>query len=577
MYKSEWSMHTDYMIELYYDQYLQNRRIYNYLVKNQMGGANTLNIIIQHKFVDRIVDYYVDTNIDIKDYNNMIIDHLKNKKIERMEDEQQINTTKPLEIFNLHIIKIEFDQSVPEDVEVNVDVNFDIIHKYIIDGILYIHLYNSKIVDEISLNINLKNDEYNIRKVYVYTTSYKNGDSYVLGPTKPLQHIFQIIQQQYHNRIQVEDLISTVRLNEITAEKLDYHQYLIDMKLIPTGTTQVFKRNVTENYVEDPRPKFKNSVIKYPFSSTSKCVFLPEKKIVAKSSCHMDYGYIVQKYNSVIAENELKTHVVLGKELYTMVRYKLSSYHNARNLKSKNSNIQKILDRYANEIPDILADVFDAINRLRYIKEIRNNHEMRRVYRLVKALVEPYDIGDLSFIEEYNLKQLNKKLDNLYRNKKLPHYIIEFLKPFTNDDYICFFDAMFTSLLSSYKLDRLIELRKKINDNQIIKMVDKLIHLYRMTDYEFDQIHLKSIDHPIKDYYMRIDIAPSDDKNYPKCYLNEIEPLASGKGEYEKIKEIFGDDMSTMGPTAFILFNTYREAIIKGYIEFEDVEFRVDM
>ena len=232
------------------------------------------------------------------------------------------------------------------------------------------------------------------------------------------------------------------------------------------------------------------------------------------------------------------------------------------------------MTKYEDQIKDLQSRTFDAMNRLRYIKEVRNNHEMRRVYRLVKALVEPH-IKDTSFLNEYDVKKWNKKLDDLYKDDRLPSHIVDFIKPFGDGEHVCYFDAMFSSLLTSYKLDRLFDLKKKTKDDQISNMIKKLIINMQMSDYDFDSIHLKDIKHPILDFYMRIDVALPDGKNFHKCYINEIEPLASGKGEADVVLKylndaILGEKIHT-SITANILVRAYQGAIRNKYINFDEL------
>jgi AMMECR1 domain-containing protein len=573
------------LIKSYYDRYLENRKAYRIVLKmNQIGGG-TLNIKVNYELPNKIIDYYVEKNIDIADFKDIIRENLHKKGIERTEEDRQIRATKPLDIFNFHIIKIEFDSPISDDSNLSAspDSNTVIDSQYLIDGILYIHFYNLESTNEISFGIDFKkeSDNQKIKKVGVFTSAYKNGDSYVLGPVKPFQHIYQVIQQQYHNRIQVDNQISTIRLNELTSEKLDYYQYMIDKGLIPAKNTRVIKRNVSEEYEEIPSEDMKENVVKYSFYSTSKCVFIPGQSDRGLDICHKEHGYIVQKVNRTLHDFEFKTHVIHGKEMYTMVRFKLGDYFFSRDAESKHEPVDTIVKKYADQVPGILEKVFDAMNRLRYIKEVRNGHEMRRVYRLVKALVEPHQVDDTSFLDEYVEKRWNRELDNLHQNNNLPKYVRDFLKPFKKGEYVCYFDAMFTSLLASFKLDRLLALQEAFKlkevegDSDLITMVDKLIHLYRMSDSEFDNIHLQGVDHPIKDYYMRIDLALPDDGDYLECYLNEVEPLASGKGEYPKLLDGFGEDWIDASPTSNILINAYRIAIEKGYINFEDATYKI--
>lgn len=543
------------------------------------SGFNEIQITLHHRFEASIVDKYVEKNLDVDEYFDRAKQstHFKNST-----EEDQISIFKPLNIFMFHILKFEFDHPLADDGDDDIKVEFTdnatnnivIENSSVINGNLIVNFYVINPIDKIVVRLSGSHNS-NVSSVKIFSSCYKNADSYIIGPLKPFEHIYPIIQQQYHNRIQIDRVISTIILNELTAEKLSYHKYLIDLDIIPKNTTQVFIRNVDDEYDEidskiDDRIE-NNMVLKYPFHSTSKCVFLPSDKFVDKNVCFKNHGFILQKMNDTLKDVEFKTHYIVGGELYAMVRYKLNDYYFSQKGTSPFDFIQEINNVYKRDMSDLQTRTFDAMNRLRFIKEVRNNHEMRRVYRLVKALIVPY-VDNTDFLDTYDVKVWNKDLDKLHTLNVLPSHIREFLKPFTDGENICYFDAMFSSLLTSYKLDRLMELKEEIkSDHKLLKMVDKLINNYKMSDMEFDNHHLKNVTHPILDFYMRIDIAIPDGDHYQKCYVNEIEPLASGKGTGSVVLKYL-DDPIVASPTTNILVRAYQSAILKDYVPFEKID-----
>jgi hypothetical protein len=570
-----------------YSEYIENKNRYLALKATiQRGGSgNTTKILVQYDFKYEQQDYYFDKHVDTETYIKKIKAEVK-KRINDKEFIANLNVSKVFKLYFVIFAKIELDAGqVNEDLKVKIE-NATIEDQYVIDGVLYVQFYLQKEFDSLLFELN---QDVGVKSVGIYMTIYKNGDSYIFGLAKPLKHIYQVIQHQYHNRINIDKIISTVGVNELTAEKLDYHQYFIDRDIIPKEMTKIVKNGVSPEYVSNPLSELKdNNVIKYPYHSTSRCVFMPKGSYHIKRSehneCFVDHGYIVQKYNPTLEEVEFKSHVINGEVYYIMTRYKKDKYKCVHNFKTKHEIVGNIVNQHKDEIREVIKQAFDAMNRLRFIKEKRLKHETNRLYRLVRKLVEPYteQIGDVSFLDKYDCHVRDKKLNILYQKSFLPSHIVDFLKLFRDGKYKCSFEAMYTSLLTNYKLDRLNALKKALNQDDVdtdqnnsdinqnvVVLIDKLIHLYSMSDYEFDQKHLKDVDHPIKDFYMRIDIALPDGVNYHKCYVNEIEPLASGKGEYKALQKCIDGYNLKGSQTSNILINMFKSCVDKNLLEYD--------
>ena len=570
---------------MYYEKYKKYKSKYKqYLEKNKKESIENINktkIKIKHNFVNNDIDYYT------KKYVNMEEFIRKNKirnKIRELNNQYAHNYT----FYYIYTMKITLENE--EKIELDDIILYNCKTRFILKRgkELYINFFLiEEEMKELYITINKK---LNISKISLSKLSYKTGDSYALGPSKPLKNIYGIIQQQYFNRINYRTNLSNIMFNEICSNKLDYHQYLMDNNIIPKNTTKIIK-NLDETYNEKIREENKNNVIKFPYSSMSKCVSMPDdivenrkisenkikiQKYKSNRYCFENEGFVTQKYNETLSQIELKCHVIYGEILYVMVRNEIGEYTAIyKDLKISNKKTAEILNKYKDEIIKLCEDTFKMMNKLEIIKEKRLNHEMNILYKIVSKLIRPYIKIELN---NFNKNNFNKELNRLYKNDKLPDYIREFLKPFKQKKNFASFEAMFTSLLVYKKIRRLRELNNKIlkidiEEQQDLEiLINELINLYNTTDLEFEKTYLTNIKmDKIKEPYMRIDIAlPS--KEYKKCYVNEIEPFASGKGNINGIEELEKHGLTIK---TLIMKKIYEKNIDEdyNYIYFKDVKY----
>lgn len=547
---------------------------HEYLELKNNRNKKKVNIDVYYDYKAETYDYYTKKFININKYINLM--KKKNKELKDME----IRIEKMFKFFYVYLIKIKYDKltSFEQTNKDNITMEDAQVEQiFTIDNNIYINFYLFKDTNKITITLkNINHTNHNkIKDIRIYWNTIKIGDSYVMGYKKPLKHIYQIIQQQYFNRINFVKNISNIMFNEIASNKLDYNQYLLDNNLIPKNTTKIVKKNDIKSAEQFKQILEAGYVVKYPYYSASRCVFLPQIKFKESEfkQCYKDFGYIMQKYNKTLEDVEFKCHVIYGKIYYIMIRHSKNDYICMSNTKRpSDENIIKILDKYEKDIEQLCQKAFFAMNKLYEIKNDRLIFEMSLLYNLVKKLMSPY--MDTIFVDKYNKHKFNSKLNNLHKLENIPEEIKNFLLPFKEDEYFASFEAIFTSLFTFKKIERLQELKKHVG-HDIVEIINNLIDVYETSDKEFEKKYMKEKEKVATIYepYMRIDIGlPYQD--FDKCYINEIEPYASGKST-NIIKRDKCVDNYDENANSLILQKILKTQVENNDVHFEKIKYNI--
>ena len=346
--------------------------------------------------------------------------------------------------------------------------------------ILYKYKYKNILFCFFIANENLYTD-----KKYIQYT-FQIYDKYMIGYDRPLKNLNEILYMQYLDKKNMNiKNISSPELMTLTSNKLIYTEYLIHNKLL---------YNTKVKYNKIPN-KFKDYVIKLPYSSNEKCIFYNEIK---KKNCIENQGYIIQKYNKSLKEFELKCNVVNGNIFYIMIRIgKSFSICCDNKFKSGVEFIDKILYKFKNEVMILCKKGFLLMNKLVYLYKERSKLESQLLYKILKKNKNIVSINNINKILTNNL---NKNIN---------------------------IDSIITSPCINEKINILTEINN-IFKNNIKKEIDTLIKIIKAPYKSYEKI--KKYNNHIYDHYMRIDISIPDNINFDRCYINEIEPFASGKG-----------------------------------------------
>lgn len=243
-----------------------------------------------------------------------------------------------------------------------------------------------------------------IPDIKVMKYCYKRKDTYIIGERKIFDKIDQIIYAQGLEREKIgKDCISSTYMNELMANKIEYHLWLIKHGLI--------KYTDIEEYGHDKTKK--GYYIKAPYSSGTGCVVEDEFKKL-KKLCYLDEGVIVQKKNYSLRMFELKCQVINGEIHYILVKRLDKPYVCVdNNFKSTDKAIERMINKNKKYIIKLCKKAYRLINHLVMIRihKIHNdNLEINKIFRKL------YDKGIQLNDETKN--NIRFTLNSLVVNKK---------------------------------------------------------------------------------------------------------------------------------------------------------------
>lgn len=308
--------------------------------------------------------------------------------------------------------------------------------------------------------------------IEVYAFSYKIDDNYILNDKN--SSIWKLITMQSIDRLQMPGNFSSVDFMEIASNKIQYFKFLLDMGVVES------KKVLNPN--KPDFKKYKNSIIKLPYSSTSACVFFNnvniKKKNIKVDDCYSKEGFILEKFNH--SPGEFKIVTLYGKIQYliyfTKIKKKSVKIYLDNKFKCHNKQIETLVKPYIKDIEKLIKDVYHKINLLIEIKKQKIKKE--------EKYFEKLDIEDTKYKD------------------------------------------LISSLFYSYKIKYLKILQKKgLPVKKLLNLVSQSFCEY----YENNKTDFKN--YPESDPYMRIDIKLPDNINYDKIMLVELDTYASGKSK----------------------------------------------
>ena len=359
-------------------------------------------------------------------------------------------------------------------------------------------IFKKKYKNKLFFFILVVDDTYTDKNFIDFT--YQNYDKYLIGNNKPLKNLDEVLYMQYLDKKHMDiNNISTSYLMALTSNKLVYTQFLIDKGLI-------YNTKIIDN--KTVQQKFQGYVLKYPYSSTEKCVFINKLK---KNYCFKEEGYILQKFNDSIEQLELKCHTTNGKILYIAIRIGKSFYICCdKNLVTGFKYVDNLLKKYSKEIKSLCFNTYLEMNKLVNLYKIRTLKELNILYSLLKKKTNTKNISKLNNA----LKNINKSNLNI--------------------------EPIMLSPCKNRKITLLNKIKCLFEDCDLNKGIDLLIKLLEVPYSQYEGKFNESID-TIYDEYMRIDIALPDNKDYNKCYINEVEPYACGKTDIYVVRKCLVD------------------------------------
>lgn len=340
------------------------------------------------------------------------------------------------------------------------------------------------------------------RNITRYT--YKMYDTYVTGSTRIFNDIDQIIMCQGYDRDAVGlNCISTVQMNEICSNKMEYIRYFVKHGLMINTEIKTYNRNNLN--------KFKKKYLKSPYSSRSACVGYEN----IDRDCYLDDGIIVQEPNNMLNRFEYKCYTLNGLIYMVILRMEGRNYNKCFMLDELDMNdpmvppeAKILFKKYQEDIHKICHDTYIAVNAMVGMRMVKQKKDETNAMKVIHAIESSgYTVSS------------DEKL-------KIKYYL--------------------TSLVN----------------NEKVKLVDSLNHRYKQnidaelfTTYLSDQVDL--LDHPddlkIYDRFMRVDISAPDNGKYDRVTVTEIEPYASGIYGYDTI----GKCMRSENNNEFININQY--------------------
>jgi hypothetical protein len=391
---------------------------------------------------------YIPENIRLKDKDNKITRHLKFRFV----------YTCPENIFN----KIK-------------NLNSDNIAEYNNIQRLFTYTKNNKkyicffVVENTNLNVSN-----NIKKS-ITSHTYKMYDTYVMGDTRIFKDIQEILICQGYDRDKYgKNCLSTVYLNEICSNKIEYINYFIKHGLMINTTIKKYSNRPENNIYYD-------KYVKAPYSSRSVCAAWES----VDDKCFLEDGIIVQDKNELLSKYELKCYVVDGDITMKIIRL------DGRNVNTcvpddfnEDPEIpdeaKELLIMYEDEIKKICKKTFLCMNSLVNMRITKLNNDTKYANKI---------INDLSNSTNISLKNKNKI-----------KYILN-------------------GLVNSEKYKLINDINQKYHKNYDAELFTK-----RTSEYN----DIINTNFPILDRFMRIDMAFPDGNKYDKLTITEIEPFASG-------------------------------------------------
>lgn len=344
---------------------------------------------------------------------------------------------------------------------------------------------------------------------HIKTYPYKMYDTYVMGDTRIFNSIQDILMCQGFDRDAYgENCISTVYLNEICSNKIEYIKYLSKHGLMIETVIKPYKQGKGQN-------EYPGRYVKAPYSSRSVCAFY--EKVDAK--CFLEDGVIVQEKNHLLDKYEFKCYVIDGKIQMTVVRLAGKNInicvpeddqdYSEQEFPSIPDNIKQMVKKYKKEMEIVCKKTFYCMNSLIHM----------RIQKLEK---DEEAIGDvMDVISGASLS---------IHDKKVIRYVLN-------------------GLVNSEKIKILNTIDKKYNKKigqPLIDVLTKPINNYvDMLDTNNNSEHTDITipkNFKIYDRFMRVDMALPDGKKYNKITVTEIEPFASGIYMYKTIGPCMRND-----------------------------------
>lgn len=325
-----------------------------------------------------------------------------------------------------------------------------------------------------------------IDDIKVYRYAYKRHDTYIIGERKIYTNIDKIVYTQGVERLAIGgECISSVYLNELLANKVEYHLWLMDHDLI--------KHTIIEQY--SPNKKYDGMYIKAPYSSGSGCV-AENVSTLHNKICYTMGDVIVQKKNFSLRYLELKCQVIDEKIQYILVKRIREGYICLnKDFVCTDKKLESRVRKYRDDIERICKEAFRLINHLVMIRAHKLESDNMYIDQILKQIHEKDELTDLE------------------------------------KDRIRF---TLISLVTARKRTLIKNIREKYQ-------VDIDEERLNMSLIEYHKNHNVPYDKSKSEKYMRIDLALPDYKNYYDITVLEVEPFASGRLHYGIIKDCIYD------------------------------------
>lgn len=398
---------------------------------------------------------YIPKNIQLKDKDNKVTRHLKFRFIYVCQ-ESVFNKLKEL-----------------NNTSTRNNNNIQTLFSYISNDVKYVCFF---VVDHHVLKVN-KNIRNSIKR---YT--YKLYDTYVMGDTRIFDDIEDIlICQGFDRDAYGENCISTVYLNEICSNKIEYIKYFLKHGLMTSTSIHSYNNRPKNNI-------FYGKYVKAPYSSRSVCASYEK----VGENCFLEDGIIIQEKNNMLQKYELKCYVLDGNIDMIIVR-----------LHGKNINIC-VPDDYKN-IPDDIKNIVEQYKD--DMKALCN-----KAYYCINALI-------------------NMRIEKLHNDEKNSILLLNDLN-------------MSGAKLTNHDEKKIKYILTGLVNSEKIKLINLINHKYSKT-YDYSKYTKRIVDYPdpldndsnfkIYDRFMRIDIALPDNNKYTHLTVTEIEPFASGIYMYKTV------------------------------------------
>jgi hypothetical protein len=419
---------------------------------NETEYFDVKKVLPSQKVNIKLIPYFIP-------YNNPIHVSLKNPNIKK----------------KLKHLFYNYMYVLPNDIFIHIEQKYKHIKKYFVfvkDSTKYVAFY-------VSYTTVIRFDKEDVCRLRTYT--FKLHDTYVLGPTRIFNNIEDIIMSQGVERdMYGEKSISTVYLNELCSNKLEYVKYFVKHGLMIGTTIEPYKYGDIYN----------ERYVKSPYSSRSAC----SQYEVLNNGCFVDDGVIVQQENSSLDMYEFKCYCLDGKLQMIILRREGGDYNICipKDGTGLDLPIYNLVIKYLKNIEDLCTKAFYLMNNLVNMRIHKLNNDKHNTIQLVNDIKKSHQI-DIN---------IDKKIE----------YIL-------------------TSLINSEKKKLINVLNKKYD-----KKYKHNVFTMNVVDYP------EPDEYKIYDRFMRIDMALPDGHNYKKMTITEIEPFASGIYLNSTIKKCMKDD-----------------------------------